>query len=207
MLSLSLLHRACLLGALLLPASHAATIVSVTDPAPPSGTVLNLQVAAVSWTSSGPTTDVSISANVRYQTTVNTLNAYLTTSVGPGAAIVASTTLTVANAGFADVQLFSGLSLNAGTYYLVLSGTQVVWALSSAPTVTTFAGVVNNPELFANGANGSPDFVTPPNSVLVPTSTFTSDRHLYSVTGTPTPEPSTLAFAAAGLLLLRLRRR
>jgi hypothetical protein len=226
----------------LAPGAFANTIVSVTGPGASTGSSASLGGAgndtlAASWTTSGAYTDVSIAAEVGcYQCNGLTLTAYLTTAIGPLETVadqLATSSFTTdfsAPPGLPEMDtLFSGLSLSAGTYYLVLNDPSGAgpgyWLGAGTPTVNTgpdvtfdgdtaFDGTTYNETL--NYANTNPPSLFggslcctlgPP---LSPSQEF-----LFQVTGdvaggSSTPEPGStslpLTGGLCGLCLWKRRR-
>jgi hypothetical protein len=198
-------------GLFLVARLSAVTIVSVTGrldggrglfAGPVSG-----QTIATSWIQSDTFTDVSITASVGTLTfPAATGTAYLMNKIGPGATVaneIASAPFTaLPGSDFTNPNLFIGLNLSGGTYYLVLfSGNQSFWGHSDLSTTTTAPGVVFNGDYVANGISAYP-----------PAGIFLSDTEhfLFSVSGTEVPEPSTMLAPALGAAViggLRLRRR
>jgi hypothetical protein len=134
--------------------------------------------------------------------------AFLTTQVGPGTTAadqVATGTFNFADAAsfntLVNVPVFSGLTVNAGTYYLVLVGVDVYDGISVNPssTYTTAPGSSVGTLTYTSG--------TDVNSLYAPASTFSSANTLgtpfLTVTGdlspTSVPEPSTALLFLAGL--------
>jgi hypothetical protein len=169
-----------------------------------------------SWTETGSYINVSISAVLSNQFGGNpnsTLSAYLTDRIGPGttaADVIASTSISPTTFDETDT-LFTGLSLGAGSYYLVLAapGKFAGWWGTNSPTITTDTGVTDTGYYYTNlQGNGSPDDAFPPASTFSPD---TTDFLLYSATGTAssaTPEPSSFILAGlAGIFLFSVKSR
>jgi len=108
------------------------------------------QFGVASWTTSQTYTKVSISVSIGLFGSASSYHgaAYLTTSIGPGTTTaIASTTFAGSNPSPQAVQLFSGLTLGPGTYYLTLAGLDAepvsggtvgyVWA-GANPNAATF---------------------------------------------------------------------
>jgi len=172
---------------------HASTIVSVSDPAAVGGLVIISTIEAVSWTMPFAATNVTISATVYQNTQGAFINASLAASTGPGTVPIATVTTPAGQTPLGDVVLFSGLSLAAGTYYMALNGRNSVWISSTTPTELLAPGVTYQGDLFANGANGVPDF----SNLSASTFVAGTSHQLFTVTGdSAVPEPGT-----AGLML------
>ena len=139
-----------------------ATIVSTGPVTGPGFRSLFGIAGAVAWSTTSAYQNVSISAWLSGSPAVSglttgPLEAYLTTSIGPGATSatqVASTVINVSlpSASSVEVSLFSGLTLAPGTYYLVLSGNfpllPAAWAECQSPfcaaTVAADATLLNS---------------------------------------------------------------
>ena len=190
--ALQLLFSAAVLG---VPAfsANSVTIVSVGTSTPGSPALGTGQFLMESWTSTVAFTDVSISAYVYSGDAGHTAaTAYLTTQVGPGATsatLVAQNpvTLPVGMVGTTpELQLFGGLTLPPGTYYLVMATADSTfnegWLNGSLPTpaVTATGVTFNGP---GHGTGG-----TTPNAGYPPASSFPSDYsagYAVDVTGVP----------------------
>jgi hypothetical protein len=167
-------------------------IVSVTGTVTGGTALLADQTIMTSWTQSADYSNVSISATLGWPqgspTPPPTLNgtAYLTNRVGPGTTAaneIASAPFS-AGLGFVDTNLFLGLNLSGGTYYLVLASHDGPFWLNSSSSVLTSA-----PGVSFNG-----DYTTTSQDAYPPAEPFFTDtRHfLFSVSGTAAvPEPST----------------
>jgi hypothetical protein len=178
------------------------------DP-PPGGVTFEARVWAASWTSAGEYQNVSIDAWVAgsnlFPSTSTTLEAYLMTQIGPGTTVaqeVASVTVPVllTNSSWSQIALFSGLTLPAGSYYLVLREplNAGYWGICNGTCTPITAGDVTlNPDQVA--------FVGP---AYYPESAFQSvitSTLAYSVTGDAVgevPEPSSLALTVLSLSVL-----
>jgi hypothetical protein len=145
---------------------HADTIVSVSGPLVGGFYPLsNSLVAASSWTSARTYSDVDIAALL---TGGGQGVAYLMTQIGPGTTIASE----IARNSFsfpssiAPVSLFSGLTLPAGTYYLVLAssgggGWRDAYDCGSIcsyppPTITLDVGAIRNTDFLADSLNAYP---------------------------------------------------
>ena len=182
----------CLMAAPAFPA-NAITVVSVAPGSPGSPALSSSQFLMENWTSTVAFTDVTISAFVYSEDGADTTaTAYLTTQTGAGAAWAtlvaqASVTLPVGSVGSTpELQLFSGLTLPPGTYYLTLATTDGSnnegWLNGDLPTAAVTATGVNfNAPAFSNGN-------TAVNSAYPPATTFSGSYGAglaFDVTGEP----------------------
>ncbi|MBV9265894.1 MAG: hypothetical protein JO061_06985, partial [Acidobacteriaceae bacterium] len=168
------------------------------------------QALATSWTSPRQYTDVNITALLTFGMGREGV-AYLTTQVGPGTTMADE----IARSSFfapsqpANVTLFSGLTLPAGTYYLVLGSDAPYvaggWRDASGvntppmPSIILDAGVSRNEDLLAS--DGSIDAYIPASRFHVGVSGYGGDLFLqYSVEAVP--EQATLWTTASVLLIL-----
>jgi hypothetical protein len=188
------------------PLLQANVIVSV--PGPGDRGLAN-RVMETSFTTTSSYSNVAISANV--QNIAGTIaGAWLTTQIGPGATSaeqIATTTIPLSNGG--DVSLFSGLNLNPGIYYLVLSfnsgGLASVWNVQpSASPVTLDSGVTLGASMIGTFADFPAFGPSETFSGLSSTGASNADHFMFSVTGTSstTPEPSSVALFASAILAL-----
>jgi hypothetical protein len=216
---------ACLIALLSAGFASAGTIVSVTGT---TGTGYFLggsgsdQVLASSWTQAGSYTNVSISAELGDGSNDgnsggDAISVYLTNQIGPGTTVanqIASTSISPASVDETDT-LFTGLSLGAGTYYLVLGapGEFANWYGTDLATVTTDIGVTGNVDAFADKPSNTPDDAFPPASAFDTSSLDNGENLLFAVTGdaaSATPEPSSfilIGLAGAFLIAPKLRSR
>jgi len=204
---LMILFAAAMIG---VPSALAETIVSVSGTASDNFAVDTPidQILAVSWTTSSAFSNVSIAVEVgNYDAGGSSIFAYLTTAIGPGetsANQIAAYNFS-AGAGPETDTLFSGLSLGAGTYYLVLSGNFSQWwgtGGASSATTDTGAGVTFGSDSFTNTALALSN---------PPASSFHSfdGGLLFQVTGdsggasggASTPEPGSICLVATGVML------
>jgi len=206
----------------------ADTIVAVSQsPASPDATNPDAvggypQYLAVSWTSADAYSNVAISFesdNVQGVggggPTTHAGTAYLMTQIGPGtttAQEIASTSF-IEPVGAGPLQLFSGLTLNSGTYYLVLAAGQSTALSGTASwTASTVAPVLQTDSGVTLGSDYSTD---PPNAfntlAFAPSVPFFSEplNLEFAVTGDPiagAPEPgSWMLLLLAGMLLTGFR--
>lgn len=151
----------------------------------------------------------SLSSNPGFGSFTGPLETYLTTYVGTGATVaeqVAAGTINVSVNDVApvDVQVFSGLTLGPGTYYLVLHGRSdpFFWAECLTCTPVLAPGVSLPGDLLFVGT--IPAYA--PATVFVSSGTTWA----FSVTGDlvePVPEPATAFYALPGFALIWLLRR
>jgi hypothetical protein len=195
--------------------SAAATIVYSGDPsaAGPSGYAVNSTYAEESsWTSLNSYTDVSVSFSSGYFSAdayPGTGTAYLTTEIGPNATsstLIASTDFNFLNTTGGNVNLFSGLSLGPGTYYLVLAaptGWGGGWSITTGTNEMTAPGVTLGestfsylPSYLGNLPSYAPSYRF--GAFQYNTNVFSVDGNLVSNIA---PEPSTLGFAGMTCLM------
>jgi hypothetical protein len=190
-----------------LTAHSQGVVISVSGPINTEGGGVGISSLApasgVSWTATSPFTDISIFLEIQGPPSgipPVTAWAYLTTSVGPGTTTadqVAAASFTLPTTS-SLVPVLSGLSLGAGTYYLVVQGNPdyVVengitntfggtWNATSSPTVLTDPSVSLNPRLIGPTPVGG---YPPANQFL-----FLGGSLQYAVTGYAVPEPSALS--------------
>lgn len=186
-----------LLGALGI-LSNAATIVSVSSPLP-GGSYPGLGVvAASSWSSSRTYTDVAIAAVLRGGVAQQG-TAYLMTQVGPGTTSASEIARSSFLSPSADspVTLFAGLTLPAGTYYLVLAGGGRWLDALHSRTVVLDDGVTRNNDLIAFGSQSA---YAPASAFLANAGILGEPFFQYSVT--TVPEPATVKIVGSCLLAL-----
>jgi hypothetical protein len=199
--------------------SSAGVIVSVTDLAMPvnratfslGGEFSN--AVAVSWTQGGSFSGVSIDASlVSIDQTFDTGTAYLMSSIGPGTTAMSEVvppmgfTAPIGNQ-FGEVPttiLFSGLTLLAGTYYLVLTapfaditGSPLLWQIATTPDIITA------PSVTIGDTNEANTFITTVDP-FAPASSFVTDfvdRPLFDVVSNVS-EPQTMALLLFALVAL-----
>jgi hypothetical protein len=178
--------------------------------------------AAVDWTQTSTYTDVTIDALLEDDGLVAPAQgvAYLMSKIGPGSTsaneVTSPFSFSVPYGPGVSKQLFSGLTLGPGTYYLVIEPTSnFAWQEDTAPGQTLSSGVTQGPdELFSKTvATFAPATAFTPQVVI---GSQNDDTRWFSVTGTlsstptsATPEPSMfvlLAIGLGGLLVARLRR-
>ena len=187
-----------LAGAVAVPAfaSNPVTIVSVGRGPAGSPALTSAQFLMETWTSTVAFSDVTISAYVYSQNAANTTaTAYLATQTGAGsttATLVAEATLAlpVGPVGTtSELQLFSGLTLAPGQYYLILATTDTSgnegWLNGDLPTSpVTAAGVTFNGPGYSTHSGSL-------NAAYPPASTFPGTYgvgYAFDVTGLPLDE-------------------
>jgi hypothetical protein len=165
-------------------------------------------IIAQPWTTSLNYQNVSISAEIGG---TGSITAYLTNLIGPTATVANDVTSPVTVSSLALPHgltlLFSGLSLPAGTYYLVLSGptgTSPGWI--SGTTTTLGAGVTTTTEYCSNNLGTG---CLADNPAFPPGSTFAHDTLNMDITVTgdsSAPEPFSWVLVSVGLAGLIWRR-
>jgi hypothetical protein len=163
----------------------------------------------VSWSQTNTYGDVSIFADLNGFGGSGAGIAYLTTALGPGTTAAneaaAPDNFTFPNSQ-QDVQLFSGLNLGPGTYYLTVYGTGG-WGLSQNPSTTT----VTEDTGAALGQPYDSDDLTFP--TFIPAADYATPIAcclVFAVDGTPVPEPNLqwpIGFAGLALVCWKLYRR
>ena len=168
------------------------------------------QTVLASWSQTGSYTGVSISAELNnFDTSAFPVTAYLTTQVGTSAnstTQIATSTVSVPAGSLDDmIQLFTGLPLGPGTYYLVLAGpansSNVAWNLAASPTEAMDAGVTDLLDSIADGSSVDTSYA--PGSAFS-TPFFELDPQ-FDVEGTAAsvvvPEPAEILLTGLGLVL------
>src|ERR1017187_5354835 len=133
----TLARLAALLVTLTAASLNAVTIVATSGPDGGCLFANSGQALRVSWTSLQAYSNVSISVRLRTSSPSGapppqTSIAYLTSASGPGTTVakqIATAVVTATSEAYQAYSLFTGLTLPAGTYYLVLAS----GSLSSAP--------------------------------------------------------------------------
>jgi hypothetical protein len=213
-----------LLAALFAPGANAGVIYSVTG-SPDVGYFVGSsgadQVLASSWSQTGSFTNVSISAELGDSSNYgnsggDAISVYLTNQIGPGttvANVIATTSISPASVDETDV-LFSGLTLGAGNYYLVLGapGQFAEWYGTNSPAVATGIGVSGNGNSFADKPSNPPNDAFPPASSFDSNPLDNNENLLITVTGdaglgSPAPEPSSGILLSTALLALTAAKR
>jgi hypothetical protein len=172
------------------------------------------QVVAASWTQTQSYTNVSVYVPI-LETGSDTIDAYLVrgTVPQPESNEIAQTTFTAFN-GLTTYAVFSGLSLGAGTYSIVLdspteSNYSTGWEYSASPQITLGTGVSTNGPAYTSFDTSVPSYAPDDPNFRYTNQGVTLD---YIVTGTvaSVPEPSSIVIAGIGLAVLggfALRRR
>src|SRR3954469_2860218 len=169
------------------------TVVQRTGPQTTAYSIFANQALGVTWSQTSPFTGVSVFATIGGVS--GSGFAYLTNKIGPGTTAaaneIASTPVSFPAAS-TETQLFSGLSLPAGTYYLTLAGSAGDWGSTSTPTVNKAAGVT----LFADYATFTPAAYPPSSSVF-----STGTNLIFRVTAAVPESSATIQFLfGAGLV-------
>jgi len=201
-----------LLAAVAPPSLHADTVIQTTGVSNPPTIGGSVDaIIAQSWTTSIPYQNVSISAEIGGDSS-GSITAYLTDLIGPTATvaneIASPVTVSSLSQPHALTLLFSGLSLPAQTYYLVLSGpTGSTQYWISGTTTTLGSGVTTTTEYCSNNIPGN--LCQGDNPAFPPGSTFFHDTlHMdITVTGdSSVPEPFSWVLVSVGLAGLIWRR-
>ncbi len=209
-------------ASLVLPTT-AATMVDISDLSgtlpPPSERSFGVggskqQAEVVGWSQSVAYTDVRVSAFVGDSRSGSTVTAFLSSAIGPSAgSLIATSTVSIPQStGLpASTELFSGLTLGPGSYYLTLynfdlsSTTDPRWYRGAA--VSFGDGITPNGEFYANNhGDGAINPVEPWRSTFKDSTLY---DQAFIVTGTVVPEPSVVALLGLGIagLLTSLRRQ
>lgn len=190
--------KTLLLSLLFASGLHAAVIAAQSGGIAGNESYGPSQYTVLSWTMPFAAENVSVSATL-FTPKDSSLTAYLSRSIGPGAvAIYHSDHQYFASPTQVERTLLTGLTLDPGTYYLVLASVdQNAGALSFTNTTQTLAaGVTINGGTITMSANTS----NPVASDFFPGSSF---DYLFSVQGDiTTPEPSSVLLTAAGIVCL-----
>jgi hypothetical protein len=214
-----------IVGVSLCATTNAGTIASVISSSNCCGAAVNVgQALQISWTQSQSYSDVEISVPL-YSWTNNAVfhvDAFLTTTSGSSSAPppIASTSVSFSTpfGSPADTELFSGLLLDPGTYYLTLFGSDpdagnagAIWVGEEAsgplPTITTASGSTISGAYFSDG--GILDATYAPASSFI-TSAGGVSYYDVTITGDAIPEPATSMLVAGPIVVLlwiRLRKR
>src|SRR5579871_3026428 len=177
--------------------ANAGTILSVTGSNDQNLGLNSQQALGISFTLSSLWTGVSVSATL-VGGTGPTGDAWLTSAVGPGttpASQIAFTPFSLPSPQ-ASVDLFSGLTLSPGTYYLTLlnSGPTGAWVATPSPVVSAGPGVIQDTSYYAS----QPSALYPPANAF----NFISGPvyELFSIDGTLAPEPSSFVLVMGAFL-------
>jgi hypothetical protein len=136
----------------------------------------------------------------------DTIDAYLVRGIipQPKSNEVAHVSFTASGTGLFTYTVFSGLSLGAGTYSLVLdspteSGGSAGWEYSASPQITLGAGVSTNGPAYISFDTSVPSYAPNDPNFRYTNQGVTLD---YIVAGTAVPEPSSIVMAGLGLAVL-----
>jgi hypothetical protein len=150
--------------------------VGGTSTAPCLGGQCFSQILMASWNSAVPISGVSISGEFGGDNSGATLTAILTSRIGPGttrASQIATVTITPSSLDSPGTKLFSGLTLPAGSYYLVLAGPAMnpsfsYWYQCQHPTVVVGTNITAGSFGLANSVDpaSAPDYKYAPASVF-----------------------------------------
>jgi hypothetical protein len=171
----------------------ASTIISQTGRDYGGWAARTDQFDAISWSQTSAYTNVSIAVRLYSLDPTDIGTAWITTRVGPGTTVADE----VATASFlfpssidpSDAILFTGLTLNPGTYYLSIGGGTNYWSswyATDQPVLTMDTGVSYNGNFYVYDAAPYA-----PASTYDPTPSITP---IFVITGTAVPEPASLAF-------------
>ena len=204
----------CVFGVLLAPAHGHADIIAESSPTGPVISFVVNSPEGVFWTQTGTYTDVSISANLGSAgfDGDGSGTVYLTNAIGPGTTI-ANEISQISLSGLATdpvpaTNLFSGLTLGPGTYYLTSSDGSfpgLAWENFDSVAVNIAPGGSIGQEV---NIGISPTGFPPAASLTAESLNFA-----FSVTGTPAavPEPSSVPLLLTIIggvgLCLRIRTR
>jgi hypothetical protein len=185
---------------LLAGAAQAATIVSISGGGRDIESADSSDWSAESWTQSLDYTNVTIRINVEpavLPPVDYSGMAYLEQPSGSHAVVVASTSFTFPMS-YGQITLFTGLSLDAGTYYLATYGGGF-WDAEIVPTINQASDVTNVSDTLYS-TNSGHTFIDTNNGLYLD----------MRITGTPAataPEPAALWLAGLGLIALMTMRR
>lgn len=181
--------------------AQADPIMSVTGPNTGNLALYPGQALGISFSLTSGWTNVDIIADLLGSNALTGF-AYLTTQVGPGT----TPSDEVASGSFflpmpqGPVSIFSGLTLDAGTYFLTLSNTgSGGWVGTNIPTFSAGPGVTRNTDYYAGNPGPDPLAYTPASQFF-----FISGPYygILDIKGTPVPEPSSIFMIGAGLAAL-----
>jgi hypothetical protein len=209
-----------LLGLPVWAGSTSVISVDTTDSSSIGGySVDSTDVLAVAWTQTvGITGDVSVNFQTGFFDTSGTLYAYLTDSIGSGTTQLGNE---IANTTFASpdpldgpvwINVFGGIQLNPGFYYLTigsLDSTSGGWSATSDPTVTVTPGfflgdLVTGSQFWASGSDVAAYL---PASNFSPQPTVADGGGPDLMFDVSVPEPSTIWLLGGALWFALLRRK
>jgi hypothetical protein len=202
----------------LVTVARAGTIIAETGPVGVQYAIFNGEAITSSWSSLNTYDNVNIfltlSEGLNNSDSPNSGDAYLTTAIGPGS----TNTSEVAHTSFTfpsdatEMEIFSGLDLTQGTYYLTLFSDSAQgggWDATDTPAVVDLdSGTSRNNSLYSNALTGDPNPSYPPASPFSSESSDLVYQLLYQVDGDLiTPEPSTFILGGMGALYLYMKLR
>lgn len=213
--------RLYLLFLLAVAAANASIVISETGPVSVGYALYADEAITTSWSSLNGYNNVSIFATLsnglNNSDVANSGVAYLTDSVGPGTN--SASEIAVASFTFpslpTQVQLFSGVNLLPGTYYLTLfSDTSQGggWDATDTPGAVTLGdGVVKDNGLYSNALTGGPNASFAPNSSFSSPASDLVYQPLYQVAGdivtvSEPPFTAMLSIVMLAFLLVRADR-
>lgn len=199
-------------AALMAGQAQADVLIDIAPPSSNASNVALTQANAIGFSLAAGYTDVMIEASLVSDTAGNSGTAWLTTAVGAGTTagdVVATTTFDFAQVANVSgdvsfVELFSGLTLSAGSYFLVVG-----------PPVTGSGAISLNPSAsYVLDSNASIDGMffsagTNLNPAFTPSSTFLASglgNRFFRVEGV-IPAPASVAMLGFGALAMGRRRR
>ena len=190
-------------------ASYAATIVSVSGPIDFTGAIGSSQAMTVGFTTGQAYNSVTISALIS-GLAGQTVDAYLTTSIGAGTTVADEVASGVINLpGFNPgvlTPVFAGLNLAPGSYYLTLfnpDNNSGGWSSTETPTVFDVPG--SSYDFSGYFITNAVPLPYPPGATFVDLSTQDGRTLIFSVDTVSVPEPGTW-LVGVGLALLALGR-